>query len=145
MNWGTGITITLTIFILFIIGLVYGTTTASPELVAPDYYAQELVYESVVRAKSNASAYHSQIDFQVNESKLAIACEPCTGTLKGEVMVSLKRPNDSRLDGTHALVLREGLQHVDQTLLPGFYLVNLSWERNDEPYRIERTIHVGAK
>ncbi len=44
MNWGQGIAIFLTVFVLFILGLIYKTTQSTFDLEVEDYYAQEIGY-----------------------------------------------------------------------------------------------------
>lgn len=72
MNWGYRI---LTIYILFIAGilfLVFKASSQNQDLVATDYYEQELKYQERIDENARANALSSTIDVKVCEQALLI-------------------------------------------------------------------------
>jgi hypothetical protein len=56
INWGTRIAILYGGFVILIVVLVAGSMRQSFDLVAPDYYGQEIKYQQVIDASKNQSA-----------------------------------------------------------------------------------------
>ncbi len=57
MNWGVRITILYSSFVLFMSTMVYMCTRQHFDLVAPDYYAQELQYQKVIDGTNNTKNF----------------------------------------------------------------------------------------
>ena len=53
MNWGNSIILTFVLFASFVIYLVVQTFRASTDLVAEDYYAQEINYQQKIEQRAN--------------------------------------------------------------------------------------------
>ena len=56
MNWGYKILLVYAVFIAGILFLVYKASSQKMDLVTPDYYEQELKYQSQINATERANA-----------------------------------------------------------------------------------------
>ena len=55
-NWGTGIAITLILFIALMASFVYKATQQNFDLVSETYYEDELKFEEIIQQKKNAKS-----------------------------------------------------------------------------------------
>jgi len=69
-NWGMGIAIFMTCFIIFIVSFVVKSSFLNTDLYAEDYYQQELDYQDIIDAKVNARVYKG--DFYISQSATSI-------------------------------------------------------------------------
>ena len=53
MNWGNKIILAFTLFVIFLGVLVYRSVNNNVQLVAPDYYEQELTYQHEIDKLKN--------------------------------------------------------------------------------------------
>lgn len=144
-NWGTGIAIFLTAFILFILSLVYMTTTIETDLVADDYYKQELAFQERIDAKKRGMPLGESLQIAQNRKGLIIECDPSVFPAMHAGEIAFYRPDDPRLDRTFALDLSTGQQILSsQELLPGLYEIKFIWKVDEElteikkPFRLAR-------
>ena len=66
-NWGTGIAITLTVFILAMAFAVYKAVQQDFDLVTTDYYEEELKYQEKIDQKENALSLGETIKLKAAE------------------------------------------------------------------------------
>ncbi len=60
-NWGTGIVVALSLFILLILGFVFRMFYVDFHLVEKDYYPKELNYQQHMRKEQNAKALPQKV------------------------------------------------------------------------------------
>lgn len=101
INWGTGIVITIVLFIAFIMYFVITMSTNhsyNHDLVTEKYYQKELIYQQKIDASANASALKGALEIQKTAQGLVVAfpTEFDPKQLKGKVF--LYRPSDKQLD-----------------------------------------------
>ena len=71
-NWGWGITLLYSGFVVFMVTLALKTTTIKDDLVTPDYYAKELQYQERLDRMKNSHDLKEQPTWQVNGNAVAI-------------------------------------------------------------------------
>lgn len=96
MNWGKGIVIGMSLFIVFILVLVIGLMSHRVDLQSEDYYQKEINYESELQAMRNSSALESKIEVIEQKDYIVIQI-PTEGQFDG-LRVELIRPDDNKLD-----------------------------------------------
>ena len=72
LNWGTGLAITLGIFILGMGTVTYKAMNQRHDLVTTDYYAKEIAYQETIEQKKNASALEEKCQLKVEEGELML-------------------------------------------------------------------------
>ena len=100
-NWGHGIFIVLTMFILFILTIVY-KTLVQPEydhkLVSEQYYNDEIHFQQEIDQTKNASALIKNVKLMKSEKGIHIVFPDIFEAEKIKGVVDLQRANDSKLD-----------------------------------------------
>lgn len=135
-NWGHGITIAITSFMVMILYFVFDSFNHKSELVADDYYAQEV-------------AYQKKIDKINNSKDLAIAAKYTTEGLmitypKSDLSGTIHffRPSDVNLDFVLDIQSdTSGLQVIDASKLKsGFWRIKAEWSDKGIEYFSETSV-----
>ena len=119
LNWGTAIVIAFIGFIGFIMFFVVRMSTDDKynhELVADDYYQQELEYQNDIDKVDNANSLSSEITYKKVDEGLLLSFpqEINESNIKGTVF--LKRPSNK------------------QCLLGGRWNIRIEWNENGKTY-----------
>ena len=72
MNWGTKITLVYVGFVMLIVSLVFISATNKSELVAADYYEQELKFQDRIDAVKNEQELAVTINYEVLDQFIAL-------------------------------------------------------------------------
>lgn len=134
-NWGTGIVLAYTIFIILIVTAVVKALNQNVDLVTPDYYAQELDYQNKYDKMQNAATLKEPVLINQQGSNVVITFPaevkaPYTGT------VLFYRPSNSaedvsmplQADGTGKMVVPVA------KLKTGNYSVSIDWSADGKKY-----------
>lgn len=144
MNWGWKIILVYLGFVAMIMTLVFKARSEKIELVAPDYYAQEVAYQQRIDATKNARSLSQPMTVLVNNKEVLVQMpKECAGKIQsGEV--HFYRPSDVSLDQKTPLLLNPESQFVfpTQTLKSGLYLVQLSYKMEGKDYYSEESLFV---
>lgn len=141
MNWGYRITIVYLLFAAGILTLVFKAKGEKVDLVAKDYYNQELAFGERITASNNAAALNGAVAVSVLEGRVVLSMPTdCIGqNVKGTM--TLYCPSDASSD--RSITLNDsGLEQIIMTdgLKRGLYLVQLSWKMNDKQYYLEKSL-----
>lgn len=144
MSWGIKITVLYTGFVILISSLVIISSSNKSELVAADYYEQELNYQQRIDAMTNEKKLKTTIDYQLLDTCIVLRF-PEAGIaedFKGEVL--LFRPSDASQDLKLKLAFdAHGEQSISKRLLhKGIYKMCLSWKNNSTTYYKESIINI---
>jgi hypothetical protein len=96
MNWGKGIVLGMSLFIVFILVLVIILMRQNVNLESADYYSKEINYEKELVAMRNAEAMDEKIKAISQEDHLVLQL-PQEGDF-GKVTIKLIRPDNNTLD-----------------------------------------------
>ena len=141
MNWGYKLTIVYLAFAAGILTLVFKAKGEKIDLVAKDYYNQELAFGERIAATNNASALSGGMSATVLDGQVVVtmpsdcAGQSFTGT------VALYCPSDAASDRSVTLN-SAGLEQSIMTdgLKKGLYMVQLKWKMNEKDYYIEKAL-----
>lgn len=144
VNWGIKIAVVYIGFVVLITSMVMISSSHKVDLVAKDYYEQELNYQQKIDAVNREKQLKETIDYRLTASGILLQAAPSgiSGNFKGEVL--LFRPSDSSLDLKQKLSFNsKGEQLIPKTALQkGVYKMCLSWENNSVTYYKERIITI---
>jgi hypothetical protein len=105
-------------------------------LVAPDYYDQEIKYQSQIDKMQATSDSNASIKIVNNQDKIEL--EFSVIPEKGEILFF--RPSDATLDFTVA-VLNEKVQSISKSKFSkGFWKMKISWRANGKEFYTEKTV-----
>ena len=134
--WPLTISLFIGALIVGVIAFAVFALRTGVDLVAPDYYDQEVRYQQHIDNIQRARQFTNGPILQV-QGRLATIAIPnaagATGTLR------LYRPSDSRLDQRSPLSLDQaGRQALDLShLLAGAWRLQLTWTVSNETYAVE--------
>lgn len=142
MNWGKWIVVAFVFFALFIGVLVTVSMRQDVDLVAKDYYQQELGYQDQIDRINNTNALSQKPTIAIQNGEYLnvffMDMEVEQGT------VHLFRPSNSRMD--QKFVLRSSADSVQQfklqALEKGMYKVKLEWTMRGKEYFMEEIISI---
>lgn len=143
MNWGKSIVLAFALFIAFILWLVIRTVRQDVDLIADDYYTQELHYQEKINAIQNTQPFKDSI--LVNRTNDAIQFRFPKPLLTGAVgEIYFYRPSSIELDRRVALRAdTNGIQNVNVSQLSaGKYLIKISWTSGGNAYYFEQDIFI---
>lgn len=131
MNWGKGIALVYTAFVVGMLGLVYLAVSQDFDLVAEDYYEQEIAYQGRIDQLTNAKddgqkVIVSEIDGAI---RLNFASEA------NDVKVHFFRPSDDTKDfKLESATVKSDLSVPVTQFSSGKYLVKVEWKANGKTY-----------
>lgn len=142
MNWGHGIIAAFTLFAAYILFLVFSCIDQDVNLVAEDYYAQEVAFQDRINNTENALSIKDEISVKHEGSQVVISFPE---TLKGQITsgkAHFFRPSSE----AHDVVLPISLDANSQmrlnasSLKTGRYELKLSWESNGKGYFVQKDL-----
>lgn len=138
LNWGTAIVIAFIGFIGFIMFFVVRMSTDDKynhELVADDYYQQELEYQNDIDKVENAKALSEEISYKKTDEGLLLSFPKEIDQLKIEGKVFLIRPSNKQLDFETPISLSNHYLLIpDNRLLDGRWNIRIEWTDGKENY-----------
>jgi nitrogen fixation protein FixH len=139
MNWGHKIALVYIAFALFMIFLVVMAFRQNFDLVADDYYAQELAYQGRIDQVNNAKAKGYMVAAEQDAEKLTLRF-PVPAT---NVKVHIFRPSDEGMDLHLSSITEVTVLTVPRKdLTAGKYLAKIEWQAEGETYYEEKVIVV---
>jgi hypothetical protein len=136
LTWGKAIFLVMTVFVLLMASFMYRAAFNQEELVAEDYYAQELRYQEEIDKLNRAAALDGRVQLVLNGSSLQIEWPQ---TVRGKAIVGelyLQRPSDARADARFPVKPdTSGVATVDMgDRLKGKYNAVLEWSADGTTY-----------
>lgn len=140
-TWGHGIVIALTLFIGFILYLlfIFPMGKQNSDLVSETYYQDELSYQEVINAKTNADALTAKPKYQQNQKGITIAFPQGIISKEAKIEYYLYRTDDKNKDKTNTVKLSsENTIQIPNTLLEkGNYTLKVKWEQNQKKFQVD--------
>jgi nitrogen fixation protein FixH len=136
MNWGSKIAIFMSIYMTGIIAVVWFAMTLDVNLVAENYYQQELAYEEQITRLKNTAALAEKPTFTFSPEKNVVVLSFPTGLSPEKGHLTLYRPSDFTQDRQFKLELDNRNQQGFRTssLKPGLWKAKLLWETEGNSY-----------
>ncbi|QTN38449.1 FixH family protein [Cryomorphaceae bacterium] len=143
-NWGWNIVAALVLFMTMIVVMVVKSVNTKVDLVAQDYYADEIAYQDRIDKEANAKALSGHFTWQRTEKGIALVFPEDfnAGDFVGKIQ--LYRPSDKKLDRTFEV---EGIQDQQYTiskenLIPGKWEVQVEGESEGKAYYFEQIVNL---
>ena len=144
MNWGVKILLAFLAFVVFLGILIYRVYQANMQLVAPDYYQQELVFQDQIDKLRNERAlkHSASIEHDAKLNRILISFPENVEIASAEV--ALYRPSDAALDLKWQLKLdKDNSQAIStEQLASGLWQVKLEWQDQSKGYLKEQNIYL---
>ena len=142
MNWGNYIVVSFIAFGLFIGYMAVVSFQQNVDLVAEDYYQQEIEYQNHIDKLSNAENLAEEVKVQQSNGQLSVRFPKTMQNISGKII--LFRPSDSALDRNYEILLDENsAQNITTAgLAKGMYKVKVDWTNGEDEFYREETIFI---
>ncbi len=143
MNWGYRIALTYIAFVTLILTMVVMSFQYDVNLVAKDYYKQEIAYQQEIDKISNTQNLRQEPEFRFKPEASALQVQfPHHEEVQG--MLTLYRPSDARKDQKYPLTLdQEGNLYIpSKGLQAGLWRIKLDWQADGLAYYLEKKMRV---
>lgn len=144
ISWGTGLAIFISVFLLVTIGLVIYMMTIDVNLVADNYYEQEIKYQTQIDKIERTHRLPEQVNVKVNGNIVNIVFPKLfnNDVIEGEVV--LFRPSDNnfdiaapiKIDSTYILTIKH------PKLVEGLWKAKINWNVGDSTYYNEEIVMI---
>jgi hypothetical protein len=141
-NWGTGIALAYTAFALMIIAFVVNSFSKQIDLVTPEYYAKELVFQKQIEKEKRSRELTEDVSFMMDKDHLNLQFPEEMKTQKISGKVQFFCPVDAKKDISFQIETNPNGQQtiaLDQ-VKTGRYKLQISWEANGLEYYKEGVI-----
>jgi hypothetical protein len=140
--WPYGIILTFILFISGTVGLVVMACAQKSDLVSPDYYEQEIRFQTHLDQANRAQLPGASITYETATRQIRIALPKSVTSEKAIGAIEFYRPSAAKLD--RHLVLdpdSRGWQSIDAgSLANGLWKVRLTWTCAGEDFFMERSV-----
>ena len=119
--------------------------THRADLVAPDYYEQEVRYQAQMERVQNAQPIAATaVSYNAAAKTILVSLPPSSGNAVTGT-IQLYRPSEAALDRKLTLSLNpDGNQTIDASKLkPGLWKVRVSWTAARQDYYVDQKIVIG--
>lgn len=144
LNWGTGIVIAFVLFIGFILYFVIKTSTNSKydyDLVAKEYYKDELEYQQKIDKFENTKKNNYQIKVEVVDEGIQLTFPDSITHKDIKGMVSLYRPSNQKLDREIPISLSNSSLLIPKiVLVDGRWDIHVEWSYKDTEFLFKKSI-----
>lgn len=139
MNWGNSIVLAFVLFAAFIGYMVVRAFQEDFDLVAEDYYAQEINYQQKLNQLSNAASDDKSVLVKQHGDEIRVTF-PDAATGK----IYFYHPSKKLFDRTFDIDLSATNEQViaKSDLVPGNYRVNITWKSDAMDYHQKTTIYL---
>lgn len=142
-NWGTGILVFLILFLIAAGIFIAFAMRQRVELVDEDYYERGVDHSSQMEVEKRSAPYRDAIKAVQLDGALQISMADSLAIRCDSARIQLYRPSDNQLDmnigydpGRGALVI------PGDNLVPGRYILTLSWYSGGLKYEADRTLNI---
>lgn len=142
-NWGIGITIFISAFILLNIIFIIFAFGQRVDLVTEKYYEKELKYQEVIDKKQNSGKLSKELNIEFDNENLYLKFPPQFNDEEINGTIFFYRPSDSFKDFSVEITTIENKQVIPITnIQKGSWIVQVDWNAKDKHFFDEKRIYV---
>ncbi|WP_420318564.1 FixH family protein [Ekhidna sp.] len=140
MNWGNKIVVAFILFAAFIGYMVVRAFQEDFDLVAEDYYAQEINYQQKLNKLANAADKEKSVIVKQKGDEIFLTFPDA----QAEGSIHFYHPSRKMFDREFEIDLTAGkTQKIDRSqLIAGSYRVNITWQTADQDYYQQSSIYI---
>ena len=144
MSWGYKIVLAYVGFVVILVIMAYHSFNTKVDLVAPDYYKQELAYQERIEEISNERELEHSIDIKMDAQKGLITLVFPDEMTNSKGQIRLYRPSNAQWDQQWTIGLdQQGKQQLNINELPkGRWNLQVQWEAAGQPFYKQKTLYL---
>lgn len=141
-NWGTGIFISIVLFMTISIILAVIFMNQRVDLVTNNYYEKTLTYQNQIDTYKRTAELKEKVSFNYADNMINLSFPGSFLKQVNNGKLYFYRPSDSRKDFTVPILLdKEGSQSVNTTKIDkGYWKIEIQWTMNNEDYKMEESV-----
>ncbi len=141
-NWGTGILLSIIVFMAILVSIVYVFMNQDVDLVTKDYYSKELKYQDRINKINNTTALGKDVVILFQNNIVQLAFPDSVFDNKASGTIYFYRPSGSKKDFTVPVaVLDNNTQLVNTASLEkGLWRVKVEWGMGGKDFYTEKSI-----
>lgn len=142
MNWGHKITITFILFAIIIITMVTISMRTDVNLVAPNYYEEELAYQDQIDRIQNLAKLANKPTVEKKNGLIILTFPADLGTTMTSGEILFYRPSQANLDKKYKIQLDEVYQQTftPSIFIKGYWKVKMKWTSGGIDYYSENSL-----
>jgi len=142
MNWGTGIFITIVVFLIGMISLVIISSMQPLNLVMPDYYPKAIDYQSQIERIERTNALDEMMDISQDEINLIIQFPKMDSLTNAKGKILIFFPRDNNLDREFDIKLDSDLKQLipKENMIKGRCVIKIKWIQGGLEYYSEEDL-----
>lgn len=140
-NWGTGIVIFITLFVVSMSAMVFKASQQNVELVTENYYEKELAFQGLREKEAlTLSHFKEQVNYKIKNNQLLLTFPTeVEGTIKGNI--NFFKPSDASLDQSVDFTSEsKTLVYPLDLFSTGMYKLRIEWQNAGNAYYSELTV-----
>jgi hypothetical protein len=140
-NWGTGILITIIIFLVITIGTTIFLMNQNVDLVASDYYSKGIQHQQQIDRLNRTNAMDEKVFINLESGFIRLVFPKSFSQKAINGTIKFYRPSDSKKDFALALVIDTSAQQIipTQNIDKGYWKVEVSWNQDSVEYYKENS------
>lgn len=140
-TWGHGIVVALGSFIAFILFMIFlfPNGQQNSELITDNYYEDELAYQQVIDAKTNADKLVQKPEYKQDAEGIKVHFPNDINNGNSKLSIDLHRAEDQKLDIKREMTLDASNRLVipANVLVKGNYVLRLMWTKENKKYQMD--------
>lgn len=138
INWGWGIGIFYSLFVISLLAVVYMTTFYKPDMVSDDYYRDEQVFQEQIDKSINTRNLLTQPTIQKDGNNLVLTFSEELENSTGKIIFF--RPSNEKLDFELELTLNTDYKQVIplDKIEKGKWKIKVNWKKDSTEYYLEK-------
>jgi len=142
-NWGIGITIFISAFILLNIIFIIFAFGQRVDLVTEKYYEKELKYQEVIDKKQNSSTLSEELNIEFDNENLNLKFPSQFSDEEINGKIFFYRPSDSFQDFSVDINSDNNKQVIPITnIQKGSWIIQVDWNTKDKHFFDEKRIYI---
>lgn len=134
-TWGTGLFITIIIFVSFFISFILFSLTQDVNLVSKDYFPEEIAYESKLQRIKNANKLKDKIRIEQSDNQIIINYPKSFENKKLSGTIKFYYVTSYRFDFALKINVQSNKQTIHlHKLKKGRYYLQIDWKVGETEY-----------
>ena len=131
-NWGTGILITIIVFMIITIGTVVFLMNQDVDLVASDYYNKGIQHQDQIDRVNRTNLMDEAVQINSENGFLRLVFPKSFAQKNFNGTIQFYRPSDSKKDFSLPISIDTSAQQIvsTQALDKGYWIVKLNWTQD---------------
>jgi hypothetical protein len=141
-NWGTGILLSIIIFMTILVGLVYIFMSEDVDLVTRDYYSKELKYQKQIDKINNTTEMRKEVGIAFLNNSVQLTFPDSVFDKKASGTIYFYRPSGSKKDFSVPMAVSvNNTQFINTSELEkGLWKVKVEWGMEGKDFYSEKSL-----